>query len=112
VWDMDEEAKEALQADIAQYKEDNKKIVPRKLWESRKVCTKHQPEKFKQCICQCKKRAKFFAWLEKERNKKRDEFAAKMTPKEVTAKILGCDYSRGCGFSSLSDSSECGRRRS
>mmetsp|Transcript_29419 Transcript_29419/g.43428 ORF Transcript_29419/g.43428 Transcript_29419/m.43428 type:complete len:110 (-) Transcript_29419:3154-3483(-) len=109
---MDEEAKEALQADIAQYKEDNKKIVPRKLWESRKVCTKHQPEKFKQCICQCKKRAKFFAWLEKERNKKRDEFAAKMTPKEVTAKILGCDYSRGCGFSSLSDSSECGRRRS
>jgi len=82
VWDMDEEAKAQLTKDI-----NNKlheKMGPMALWQSRDVCMKYKLIKFRPRTCQHQRRVKFLNCLEKKRTEKRDEFAAKMTPKEVT----------------------------
>jgi len=82
VFDMDEEAKKQLIEDVNNSL--HKKMEPKELWQSREMYRKYKLNKFRQRIYQYERRAKFLNWLEKQRNKQRDEFVASREPKEVT----------------------------
>jgi hypothetical protein len=82
VFDMDVMAKAQLSEDIQNNL--HKRLTPMELWQSREVYSKYQLKIFRHRIYQYTKRVKFLNWLEKQRNEKRDEFAAKRRPKEFT----------------------------
>jgi hypothetical protein len=82
VFDMDVEAKAQLSEDVQNNL--HNRLTPMELWKSREVYSKYQLKIFRHRIYQYKKRVKFLNWLEKQRNEKRDEFAAKRRPKEFT----------------------------
>ena len=110
VFDMDVEAKKQLTDDIKNKR--HKIMEPQELWQSREVYQKYTLHKFRQRIYQYEKLSKFVNWLEKERNEKRNEFAAKMEPQEVNfarvpkvAKARGPEIRAGKGPSKRSRSS-------
>jgi len=75
VFDMDIEAKEQLRDDIKNKL--HKQMEPMELWEHRPVYAKYKLDKFRPRIYQEIRRVKFLNWLEKQRTKKRKEYAKK-----------------------------------
>jgi hypothetical protein len=74
VFDLDQEAKKQLQEDIKNKL--HKTMTPMELQSSRAIYMKYKPEKFRFRIYQEIRRVKFLNYLEKQRTKKRRQFAA------------------------------------
>lgn len=82
VFDMDKAAKAQLKDDI--HNKLHEQLSPMELWQSREVYSKYKLNKFRQRIYQYQRKVKFINWLERQRNEKRDDFAAARNPKEFT----------------------------